>query len=376
MGSGLSPRLVLAPALLAATLLLAACKNAQRNPDPGLPYQSPDAYSGGTRGGGRPIAPNSPTACEIEKQEEAQKAADAEAARAADARAADTLWANAEATRKPDDAADLYKKIADEHKDSPRAEEARWREAVKRYEYGDWNAAVTALETYTKDYPVNPHLVEAERLLYESSVNVFNGSRGFKGIFKSDKKSFEGLNTLVERFPQGSYPDDALIQLGEQYAAKEEWADAALQFHNLLLRYPDSDRAQEARLRLGDVYLARDQGAEYHAGYVDVDPRMPNTPQAAATRPVKSCVEAALASYDEYIDRAASRTCHSPDIAYARERQAECRRRIAQKDRAVSSYYARCGQRCAADTYERFATNAESGKRWCEGLQESLASAQ
>ena len=64
--------------------------------------------------------------------------------------------------------------------------------------------------------------------------------------------------------------------------------------------------AYSARLKLGDAYLERDQGASYHAGYVDLDPRGPTSPQYAMGRPIRSCVEAALEQYQAFLDRAAA----------------------------------------------------------------------
>jgi len=378
--TGLSTTLAVLAALCAGTGL-AACQGGAAggrdlfsgNPDPGVPYQSPNTVSGGTRGGGRPAAPDPVRVAQEDAEVAAKARAEADAGKLAEARKADALWAEAEAERDAEDAADTYRKLATDHKDSPRAEEARWRSAVKYFEAGEWSDALSALDAYTKDFPVNPHLADAERMMYDASLRHYDeSSSGLGRIFKSNQASFDTLASIVDRFPHGQYADDALLMLGEYYRRKEDYATAALQYRNLLIRYPDSAWSFQARLRLGDVYLARDQGSPYHAGYVDLDPREPLSPQASASRPVRSCLEAALAEYEAFLERIdadpARRAEYASDVAYARERAADCRRRLAEKDRAVAGFYGSRGQATAADAYNRFAGNVEAGRPWSSGL--------
>ena len=363
--------------LLALAPPLAACTGGtgafgHRDPDPSGQLYVPSQVSGGNRGGGR--APT-PSAAKQQTEDQAQAerlAAKAEAEKAAAENKAENLWNQAQATPNPSAAAKLYGKLSEDHKDSPHAEEATWLYAKYSYEAGDWTVAVTTLDKYLKAYPVNAHLRECEQILYQSSLNIFEAARGLKGIFKSDKKGYEGLNLVVERFPQGSYPDDALLALGDVYRRKDELPEACLAYRNLLLRYPDSEWSFQARLRLADTYLARDQGPDYNAGYVDLDPRGPTTPQYAASRPIKPCVEAALDNYQTYIDRieADPARCaeYGDTVAYATRQIENCRARMAAKAIHISNYYARAGRSDCAATYQKFAENATTGRPWCEAI--------
>ena len=346
---------------IALGLVVSACKSEGANAR--VPLEVPNAVSGGTRGGGRPDSPSLERMNEGVALAEADKNAKAAAAKNEEAAKAEALWAGANATaaRKPGSAADDYKKLADDHPDHIHADEARYLSAVNYMADGDWNGAVAALTQYMLDFPVNPHLREVERMLFDASGRVIEGARGFTGIFKSDKKGFDGLKALVERFPEGELPDDALLRLGDEYVKKDDAVTAALNYRELLMKYPASEWALTARLRLADTYLSRDQGAAYHAGYVDLDPRAPRTPQYAQNRPVVSCVQTALDNYQLFLTEDRPRAS-AEEIAYAEGRIAECRARLGAKDRSISAYYAGKGDATAASTYAELAEDVESGR--------------
>ncbi len=344
------------------SLVLASCQSGGASPR--VPLEVPNAVTGGTRGGGRPDSPSVERMNDSNAIAQADRDAKAAAEKEAKAAKAEALWNSAGAQAANNDfgdAADDYTKIADEHPDSIHAIEARYLAAVNFVADEDWNPAVAALMQYMTDFPVNPHLREVERMLFDSSIRVIDGATGFKGIFKSDQKGFEGLKAVVERFPEGDLPDDALMRLGPEYAKKDDDSDAALAYRELLMKYPNSEHALEARLRLADTYLSRDQGAAYHAGYVDLDPRGPKSPQYAQGRPIVSCVESALATYRLFLTEDRPRAS-AAQIAYAEGMVSECQNRLAAKDRSISSYYAGKGDPIGASTYARRADNVEAGR--------------
>ena len=370
--SALLLRLLTVSSWAAIPVTVGACSGSGGNPR--IPLDTPNAVSGGTRGGGRPEGPSLERMAESERiarEEREKKAADE---RTAEAKRADELWADAlrKQATDPEDAADDFKELAEEHKTSPHAEEARWLAAEGYFRAQEWSDTIGVLIEYLKTNPVNPHLPDVERMLYESSVHVFEGARGFSGIFRSRKSGYDGLKAIVERVPQGTYADDALLALGDQYVDEEDYETAALQYRNLLLRYPDSEWSFRARLKLADAYLARDQGPAYHAGFVDVDPRTPVTPQATATRPVRSVVEAAKEEYQAFLDRIAAdpgrRAEYANEVAYAQRMVAECRSRLAAKNQVIADWCAGRGQAGAAECYQRFAQNEVEGRPWSAGM--------
>lgn len=362
---------------LPVLLVFAACATGGCSGTGGSPrsaLQMPNSVSGGTRGGGRPESPSLDRMADAEAVARQEREAKAAEEKAEETKRAEDLWASAlrKQATDPEDAADDFKELAEKHKASPHAEDATWFAAEGYFRAGEWNDTIGVLEDYLKTNPVNPHLPDVERMLYEASLKVFEGARGISGLFRSRKRGYEGLKAIVERVPQGSYADDALLALGDQYVDEQDYETAALQYRNLLLRYPDSEWSFRARLKLADAYLARDQGGPYHAGFVDVDPRTPVTPQATATRPVRSVVEAAMEQYQAFLDRLAAdpgrRAEYATELAYAERKVAECRTRLADKNRSIAGWYAGRGQPGAAANYELFARNQAEGRPWSEGL--------
>lgn len=369
-------------ALAAAATAAVGCRTRTGgavDPDPGRHFQVPNATSGATRGGGKP-EPTGAFVAQDNAAAEAEAKAKADAEAAARAARAEALWNGAQAREatNPSSAADLYERLANDHKDSPHLHEALWRAVVTRERANEWNGVVRAVKAYMDAAPMNPHLTEIEEMTYRASVHVLERARGWRGVFRSDKEGFEGLQFLVDRVPEGRYADDALMALGDEYMRKDAYEDAALQFQSLLLRYPDSEWSFKARLRLGDAYLARDQGAEYHAGYVDLDPRVVANKAAVPSpaylmgRPVRSCVAAALEQYEAFLERIeldpGRRVEYASDVQYATAKVAECRQRIADKDRVAAAFYGGRGASVAADAYRRYAANVENGVAWTEGL--------
>jgi TolA-binding protein len=351
----------LALALVLGAAALAACSSAGARPR--RPLQVPNAVAGGTRGGGRPEAPSLERMREDEEFERQRKLAAKDEERKREEAKAEALWRSAQAleTKDREDAADAYQELGVDYPNHPSVHEAHYREAVLRFQEGDWNGTQRALEAYMRVAPVNPHLPEVERMLYEAGTRILVNARGLQGVFRSKKRGFDALNFVADHFPAGRYPDDALIALGDEYVHEGDYETAALQYQELLLRFPDSEWSFMARLKLGDAQLARDQGAAYHAGYVDLDPRGRTDDAYKQGRPVRSCVASALEQYEAFLERVevdpARRVEYAPHVAYARGRAVECRRRLAEKDRRTAAWYG--GE--AGRMYEESARRIEAG---------------
>ena len=63
-----------------------------------------------------------------------------------------------------------------------------------------------------------------------------------------------GLKTYIERYPSGTYVDNAQYWLGEVYLAQGNLQAAQEAFTRLLEKYPFSDKRADATYKLGQVY--------------------------------------------------------------------------------------------------------------------------
>ncbi|WP_281646818.1 tol-pal system protein YbgF [Parendozoicomonas sp. Alg238-R29] len=67
-------------------------------------------------------------------------------------------------------------------------------------------------------------------------------------------EAIAGLKTYVERYPSGTFVDNAQYWLGEVYLAQGELKDAQAAFTQLVEKYPFSDKLADATYKLGQVY--------------------------------------------------------------------------------------------------------------------------
>ncbi len=327
----------------------------------------PNQVAGGDRSGQRMPG---------ERTEEQQALTDAEIAalRSERQQAAESLWARAVQSQNPETAGDLFEELADDYPDSLRAAEARFQLAKRRFQQGEYGPAIRALATYMEVAPVNPHLAEVEELLFLSATRLLEEDQGIRELFRTDEEPLQALVFLSTSFQAGEYADDALWRLGQYWQAEggDALADAVRYYKELLLEYPDSEWSFLARIALGDTYLIRDQGGPYHAGFVDVDHRetFPNDQARMMGGPVKSGLLLALEQYEAFLDRIerdpGRRAEYAEQVAYAQRKRAEVRESLASKELAIAEWYARRGDRQAAQTYYKYAARFDgtpSGNR-------------
>ena len=318
----------------------------------------PNAVSGGDPGGNRPV-------------EEGPKVATTPEEVAALRAEAQALYARAGSTQDPEDAGDLYGDLADDYPESPNAAEARYRQGEAYFRAGEFRSAVQILAQYMDIAPVNPHLADVERMIYESGIALLRPRTGIDSIIYTNETGIRALEYVTASFPVGEYADDALLRLAQYYQAEEDWPSAVLHYKELLVRYPDSEWSFRARLALGDCYLQRDQGTPYHAGFVDLDPRetYPTEQARLLGADVRSSPRKALEQYDAFLERIAldpaRRSEYAAEVAYATRMRASVREALAKKDLEVGRWYRGQNDRRGARTYLTYAaqyTDTPSGR--------------
>ncbi len=291
--------------------------------------------------------------------------AEEEARRSRSVAVAEQLWRQAEAAEagNPGGAADAYRDIAEDHPESPRAAEAKFREGRGRYRAHDYRDAFEAFRRYMEIAPTNQHLAEVEELVFESGKRYLASVRGFSGVFKSKDEGYAMLQYVAETFPNGRLADDALLALGDALYREEDkdrWIEAVQHYRSLLLRYPESDLRPAAHLGLAKTYLVRDQGSLWHGGYVDLDPReeTPTDPaQMAFAGSVGSAPLLALEAYEALLkeNEATPGRASAAQVAAAEQGVRTAKERLAAKDARIAAWYGGMNGGRAADPYRRSA---------------------
>lgn len=309
----------------------------------------PDSVAGGDRSGRSRLDRRTQDPGEVAAERERQRVE------------AEALWARATAATSAEDAADLYGDIASDYPASPRAAEARYLQGVSLFRMGEYRRTIEALAFYMEVAPVNPHLAEVERMIYESGTRLIQPRTGLGSIFLNDDEGLKGLQYIAETFTAGEYADDALWQLAQYYDRQEDWSSSVLHYKELLQRYPDSEWSFRARLAMADAYRNRDEGAPYHAGFIDLDPREEYANEGARLNgaDVVSSPGRALDNYEKYLERMrldpSRQREYAAQVNYAQQQRAAMRESLAAKDLGIARWYLQQGDTQGARTYFQYA---------------------
>jgi tol-pal system protein YbgF len=96
--------------------------------------------------------------------------------------------------------------------------------------------------------------------------------------------SIKGFRSLLNRWPQGRYADNAWYWLGESYYAKKSFDSAADSFRTLLTQFPDSAKAPDALFKVGVCQFDKKQRNEARATWLKVVSAYPNSSAAGLAR--------------------------------------------------------------------------------------------
>ena len=101
-----------------------------------------------------------------------------------------------------------------------------------------------------------------------------------QGLQKDYQGKVASLNTMIDRFPQSSYVDDALYERGRAYVQMEQNAQAISSFKELTDRFPESALARKAASEIGMLYYQDDRFTEAIAAYKQVVEKYPGSDEA------------------------------------------------------------------------------------------------
>jgi len=132
-----------------------------------------------------------------------------------------------------------------------------------------------AISNYDKALRLNVY--DADYALFQKAFCL--------GLQRDNQGKINALNSLIQSYPNSSYQDDALFELGRTYERINQPQMATTYYKQLITKYPQSNLQNKALVQLGLVsYNANDfKGAvNYYKQVVDQSPNSPETQPALA----------------------------------------------------------------------------------------------
>ena len=134
-----------------------------------------------------------------------------------------------------------------------------------------------------RDYPqaISAYDKALKMNVYDADYSLFQ--KAFcMGLQRDMQGKITALNGLIQNYPNSSYQDDALYELGRTYERINQPQMAISNYKNLISKYPQSNLVNKALVQLGLVsYNSNDfkGSVDYYKQVVD---RSPNTPETQA----------------------------------------------------------------------------------------------
>ena len=132
-----------------------------------------------------------------------------------------------------------------------------------------------AIANYDKAFRMNVY--DADYALFQKAFCM--------GLQRDNQGKIDGLNILIQNYPNSSYHDDALFELGRTYERINQSQMAISFYKSLISKYPQSNLVNKAMVQLGLVaYNANDfqTSVSYYKQVVDKSPNSPETQSALA----------------------------------------------------------------------------------------------
>jgi tol-pal system protein YbgF len=93
-----------------------------------------------------------------------------------------------------------------------------------------------------------------------------------------------GFRSMVSKYPQGNYADNAWYWMGESYHVKGQDADALKSYQSLLQGFPASPKVPDALLKIGAIYQTQQKTTEARDSYSRLLKQYPNSSAASQAR--------------------------------------------------------------------------------------------
>ncbi len=117
--------------------------------------------------------------------------------------------------------------------------------------------------------------------MYDADYSLFQKTFCL-GLQRDNQGKINGLQQLVQNFPNSSYQDDALFELGRTYERINQPQQAIVEYKDLLGKFPKSTYATETLVQLGLVYYNANNYPESIKYYKQAVESAPNGPEMQA----------------------------------------------------------------------------------------------
>jgi len=185
-------------------------------------------------------------------------------------READDLFAEAEgllAEEDYDEAASLFGEVERRHPHSPLAPRSLLLSGYSHYSGQEYSEAIAAFERFIELHPGNEQIDYA---YYLNAVCYYEQISDIERDQEKTRLALQGLNGLLERFPESQYARDARLKrdlaydllagkevsIGRFYQEQGAWLAAVNRFRVVVEDYDTTTHAPEALHRLVESYLA------------------------------------------------------------------------------------------------------------------------
>lgn len=93
-----------------------------------------------------------------------------------------------------------------------------------------------------------------------------------------------GFRSMLGKYPQGNYADNAWYWMGESYHVKGDDANALKSYQSLLQQFPASPKVPDALLKTGVIYQAQNKTAQARDAYQKVLKQYPSSSAAGQAK--------------------------------------------------------------------------------------------
>nr|WP_317632091.1 tetratricopeptide repeat protein [uncultured Flavobacterium sp.] len=127
-----------------------------------------------------------------------------------------------------------------------------------------------AMEAYNKAIELGS--IDADYAAFQKAISY--------GFVSKNERKIQDLTGFIKSYPNSSYTDDAMYELGNTYVNENKVEDAVRAYDNLIAKFPQSSYVAKSILRQGLAYYNNNQNEKALVKFKKVVAEFPNTEEA------------------------------------------------------------------------------------------------